>query len=473
MVVDEQADRGGGSRGVDWRQSIGAESPAAAGESQIGHLVLHGRRPQPHRPVRSQAGAEQTRRQAAAGSFLAAGDGDGTTAFTPLWAARRKFKQHGQSGTWVSDWLPEIATCVDDIAVIRSCWADGLNHVGSVCEMNTGSVLSAGRALGSWALYGLGSEYDNLPGYVVLLDYPQRAARRQPQWGTGFMPSTYQGTKFRDGKTPILHVEPPTVCRRRGERRKLDFIQELNRQHLASRGAKTISSKPASPRYELAYRMQSAAPEAVDLSDETAETLRLYGLDEQETATNGRNCLLARRLVERGVRFVQLYMGSGSKWDAHSDVEGNHTQYCQETDQPDRRLAQGSQAPRPARQHAGDLGRRVRPHADERKRQRPRPQPLRLHDVDGRRRHQAAASTYGATDEIGLYAVENKAHVHDIHATILHCWAWITNRSPSTQRPRRTADDHKRSGDQRHYHLVPSLPRSPDASMESVRFAVV
>ncbi len=259
----------------------------------------------------------------------------GKTAGTPLMASKRKFKQYGKSGIWVSDWLPEIASCVDDIAVIRSCWADGLTHVGSVCEMNSGSILDeadprwAPGFSTAWAAPAIISPATS-SSPTILKNRPAAAANG----ATGFMPATYQGTKFRDGKTPILHVEPAPGISNARQRRELDFIQDLNRDHLAAGRSddKDLEARIAS--YELAYRMQSAAPEATDITSETAETLSLYGVDKQETAANGRNCLMARRLVERGVRFLQLYMGSGSKWDAHTDVEGNHSQYCRETDRP-------------------------------------------------------------------------------------------------------------------------------------------
>jgi Protein of unknown function (DUF1501) len=341
----------------------------------------------------------------------------GKTAYTPLMASQRKFKQYGQSGIWVSDWLPEIAQCVDDIAVVRSCWADGLTHVGSVCEMNTGSILMGRPCLGSWVLYGLGSECDNLPGYVVLTDYSQEPPGGSRQWSTGFMPSTYEGTKFREGKVPILHVEPQDGVSAARERREIDFIQELNRQHLADRGHdEALEARIAS--YELAYRMQSAAPEAIDFSKESAETLALYGIDAQETAANGRNCLLARRLVERGVRCVQLYMGSGSKWDAHSDVEGNHTQYCKESDRPIagllKDLKRRGLLDSTLVIWGGEFGRTPMSESGT----------GRDHNPYGFTMWMAGGgikpgTVYGATDEIGLYAVENKAHIHDIHATIL------------------------------------------------------
>jgi hypothetical protein len=341
----------------------------------------------------------------------------GVTAGTPLLPSKRKFKQYGESGIWVSDWLPEIATCVDDMAVIRSCWADGLTHVGAVTEMNTGSTLMGRPSVGAWTLYGLGSQCDNLPGYVVLSDYTQLPPGAARQWSTGFMPATYQGTQFRDGKTPILDVTPPDGYSDARQRRTIDYIQQLNRQHLSGREEdENLEARIAS--YELAYRMQAAAPEATDLSNETAETLALYGINDQATATNGRNCLMARRLVERGVRFVQLYMGSGSKWDAHTDVEGNHSKYCAESDRPIagllKDLKRRDLLDSTLVIWGGEFGRTPMSESGT----------GRDHNPYGFTMWMAGGgvkpgTTYGATDEVGLYAVENKAHIHDIHATIL------------------------------------------------------
>jgi len=343
----------------------------------------------------------------------------GRTAYTPLLGSKRKFKRHGRSGLWVSDWYPELATCVDDLAVLRGCYADGLNHVGSICQMNTGSVLGGRPCLGSWALYGLGSVSDNLPGYVVLLDYPEDPPGGARNWGTGFMPSTYQGTRFRAGKTPILHLQPPARAEGPAQKAKLDFIQELNRRHRQARAEDhDLEARIAS--YELAYRMQSAAPEAVDLGNETAETKRLYGLDEKATERMGRNCLLARRLVERGVRFVQLYCGSGSKWDAHANVEANHARYCRESDRPIagllKDLKRRGLLDSTLVVWGGEFGRTPMSESGN----------GRDHNPYGFTMWLAGGGvkggvTHGATDEIGLYAVEGRAHVHDVHATILHC----------------------------------------------------
>ena len=342
----------------------------------------------------------------------------GKTAFTPLLASKRKFAQHGQSGTWVSDWYPEIAKCVDDMAVIRSCQADGLNHVGSICQMNTGSILGGRPCLGSWSLYGLGSECENLPGFVVMLDNGDEPPGGNRNWSTGFMPASYQGTKFRDGKLPILDIAPPSGWSPERQRAKIDFLQQLNAGHRAARTEDSdLEARIAS--YELAYRMQSASPEAVDVASETAETHRLYGLDQKETSRNGRNCLLARRLVERGVRFVQLYMGSGSKWDAHSNVEGNHSQHCRESDRPIagllKDLKQRGLLESTLVIWGGEFGRT--PMSESGNGRDHNPYGFTIWMAGGGVR---GGVTYGATDEIGLWATENKAHVHDIHATILY-----------------------------------------------------
>jgi len=342
----------------------------------------------------------------------------GRTAHSPLLASKRKFQQYGQSGIWVSDWYPEIATCVDDIAVIRSCHANGLNHVGSVCQMNTGSILAGRPSLGAWALYGLGSENQNLPGYVVLQDYPEEVSGGNRNWGTGFMPATYQGTRFREGDSPILYLTPERSVDPALQRAKLDLIQQLNQKHRETRKEDDeLEARIAS--YELAYRMQAAAPEAVDLSRETVETKKLYGLDQKDTERMGRNCLLARRLVERGVRFVQVYCGAGSKWDAHSDVESNHGKMCRESDRPIAGLLKDLKR-RGLLQSTlviwgGEFGRTPMSESGN----------GRDHNPYGFTIWMAGGGikpgvVHGSTDELGLYAVDNREHVHDLHATILH-----------------------------------------------------
>jgi hypothetical protein len=342
----------------------------------------------------------------------------GRTAFTPLLASKRKFQRHGQSGLWVSDWYPHIAGCVDDIAFLKGCYADGLNHVGSVCQMNTGSILGGRPCLGSWALYGLGSVGDNLPGYVVLLDYPDDPPGGSRNWSTGFMPAGYQGTRFRSGKTPVLYLDPAEAVPGQ-QRARLDFLQDLNRRHQRGREEDSeLEARIAS--YELAFRMQKSAPEANDLSRESDETKKLYGVDRPETERMGRCCLLARRLVERGVRFVQIYSGSGSKWDAHSDVESNHAKNCRESDQPIaallRDLKRRGLLDTTLVVWGGEFGRT--PMSESGKGRDHNPYGFTMWLAGGGVK---GGVEHGATDDLGLWAVEGRTHVHDIHATILHC----------------------------------------------------
>jgi hypothetical protein len=257
----------------------------------------------------------------------------GVTAGNPLLASTRRFQRHGQSGAWVSDLYPELARQVDNLCILRSCQADGQTHIASVLQMNTCSLLPGRPSLGAWTLYGLGSECENLPGFVVLGDSTFDPPGGANVWGSGFLPITFQGTRFSDGPNPVLYASPPAGVNMQRQRGKVDFINDLNRRFSQRHGGSdTVDAQIAA--YELAYRMQSSTPEVVDLASESDETKRLYGLDRPETEKNGRNCLLARRLVERGVRFIQIFMGVGSRWDAHNDLDANHEQYCQESDRP-------------------------------------------------------------------------------------------------------------------------------------------
>ena len=338
------------------------------------------------------------------------------TANNTLMPSKRTFKQYGQSGMWVSDWYPNIAEHADDMAVIRSVWADGLNHVGSVCQMNTGSILAGRPAMGAWTTYGLGSANRNLPSFVVLSD-DREPIGGPKNWSAGFLPATFQGTQFRQGDTPILHLKPPGGATPAEQRSKLDFLKQLNERYSRDNpGDSELEARIAA--YELAYQMQSAAPEAVDLNKESEATRKLYGLDAPETEAFGANCLLARRLVERGVRFVELYAGSGSGWDAHTDIEGNHSQRCRASDKPiaglladlkargmldDTLVVWGGEFGRTPFNEKGDG---------------------RDHNPWGFSMWMAGGGTkggqyIGATDEIGLRAVERPVHVHDIHASIL------------------------------------------------------
>ena len=336
----------------------------------------------------------------------------------PLLASQRKWKRHGQSGTWVSDWLPHTARCVDDIAVIRSCWGNGLNHSGGVCQMNTGSTLAGRPSLGSWVTYGLGTENANLPAFVVLQDTDKQVTNGPRNWGPGFMPALYQGIRLHGGAEPIPNLKTPEAIGVARQLGKLDLLNRLNRRHAESRSEQTeLDARIRS--YELAFRMQASAPEAIDLADETNETRRLYGMDTKETAAFGGNCLLARRLVERGVRFVQLYHGAGSKWDAHTKIESNHSGLCRAMDKP----VAGLLADLKRRGlldetlviWGGEFGRTPMSEKGD----------GRDHNAYGFTMWMAGGGvkggqTLGATDELGLHAIEDRLHIHDLHATILH-----------------------------------------------------
>ncbi|HVY69839.1 MAG TPA: DUF1501 domain-containing protein [Verrucomicrobiae bacterium] len=334
-----------------------------------------------------------------------------------LMPSRRAFKQHGQSGLWVSDWYPEIAKHADDLCVFRSCWADGLNHVGSVCQMNTGDILAGRPALGSWAMYGLGSANQNLPAFVVMTDAGEVNGGPK-NWSSGFLPAVFQGTQFRNDGAPIFYLTPPATVGAEQQRGKLDFLAKLN-THFAANKTDDTELAARLNSYELAWRMQSAAPEAVDLARETEETKQLYGLDQDPTRKFGRNCLLARRLVERGVRFVQCYSGSGSAWDAHTDLEENHSKMCRQTDQPVAALLTDLKARGLLDSTlviwGGEFGRT--PFNEKGKGRDHNPWGFSVWMAGGGIK---PGTVVGATDDIGLRAVQDRVHVHDLHATILH-----------------------------------------------------
>jgi hypothetical protein len=337
---------------------------------------------------------------------------------SPLLACKRQWKQHGQSGLWISDWLNHVAKHADDLAVINSCASSGINHAGGVCSMNTGSVFGGRPSLGAWASYGLGSENSNLPAFVVIKDSEATVVNGVRNWGNGFMPAVYQGVEFNSEGSPIKYLENPKGVDRVRQRDKLDLLQELNRQYNAQRASNTELDARIRG-FELAYAMQAEAPQAVDLSRESAATRELYGMNDDATAVYGRNCLLARRLIENGVRFVQLYSGAGSKWDAHKGIEGNHGRLCNAVDKPISGLLTDLKARGLLDETlviwGGEFGRT--PMSEQGDGRDHNPTGFTLWMAGG---GVQGGRTYGATDELGLYAVEDRLHVHDIHSTILH-----------------------------------------------------
>jgi len=337
---------------------------------------------------------------------------------SPILPTQRTWKQHGQSGLWVSDWLPHLSGCVDDLSVIRSCWADGINHSSGICQMNTGSILAGRPSLGAWVSYGLGSENKNLPAFVVMQDNAATVVNGPRNWGAGFMPATYQGVRFQPGSEPIANLNTPEGVSEAQQRGKLDFLYQLNREHALARQQQTELDARIKA-YELAFRMQAEAPDAVDLSKETDATKALYGLDQKETATMGRLCLLSRRLVERGVRFVQIYHGAGNKWDSHSAIEKNHSELCRSMDKPVAALLKDLKARGLLNDTlviwGGEFGRTPMSEKGD----------GRDHNPTGFTMWMAGGGVKGGqaigrTDDVGLRAVEDRLHVHDLHATVLY-----------------------------------------------------
>ena len=336
----------------------------------------------------------------------------------PLLGPVRAFRPRGQCGTEISDFLPEIAGCADEIALLRGCHGDSVNHPQSVYQMNTGSILMGRPSLGSWLSYGLGTENRDMPAYVVLPDPGGAPKGGPPAWGSGFLPADHQGTLMRAGEEPLLHLKPPRGVSARQQRLALDWIRERNAEHLAERGADDeLDARIES--YELAYRMQSAAPALVDLSGESEATKRLYGIGEKYTHEFGVRCLLARRMIERGVRFVQLYSGDTNGWDAHNSVELNHWGYCLRTDKPIAGLLRDLRGRGLLDETlvlwGGEFGRM--PMSEQGAGRDHNPWGYSTWLTGGGVR---GGCTYGETDEIGLRAVKDKVHVHDLHATILH-----------------------------------------------------
>jgi len=342
-----------------------------------------------------------------------------TSASTKLLGSRRKFAQHGRSGAWVSDLFPHTASIVDDITLLKSCAADLFNHAPAKLFMNTGSGQFGRPSMGSWVTYGLGSEANNLPGFVVLQSGPRGPRGGAVNWGTGFLPTTYQGVPFRGNGDPILNLANPAGITASRQRQTIDAIRDLNLQHAVATGDSEIHTRIAA--YEMASRMQTSAPELVDLSGESEATLKLYGVD-KDTPSFARNCLLARRLVERGSRFIQLYH---TNWDSHGgpgeNLEADFPARCREVDQAQAALVMDLKQRGLLKDTlvvwGGEFGRT--PMGENR-------------DTTGRNHHIDAFTMWfagggtkpgtviGETDELGFNAVTDRAHVHDIHATILH-----------------------------------------------------
>ena len=342
----------------------------------------------------------------------------------PLMKSPFEWAQHGRSGTWASDLFPHMAAHVDKMAFIHSCHTDSNNHSPALFMINTGSTRMGLPCVGSWATYGLGSESRNLPAFVVMSDPLDRGLPKgnANNWGAGFLPSVYQGTWLRPKGEPISNLKPPAGMGDAEQRAQLDLLARLNRHRSAASPVEAeLSARVES--FELAYRMQTAAPEAFDVQREPEHIRRLYGLDQQHCTHFAAQCLMARRMIERGVRFVQIYSGgmeNQRSWDGHEDIVGNHRGFARETDQPiaglladleqsglldETLVIWGGEFGRlPVSQKGNKPGRDHNPHA------------FTYWLAGGGVK---AGAHHGATDELGHKAVTDKVSVNDLHATIL------------------------------------------------------
>jgi hypothetical protein len=343
----------------------------------------------------------------------------------PLMKSPFQFAQHGQSGKWVSEIFPNLAKHVDKMAFVHSAYSKSNNHSPALFMMNTGFTQMGYPCVGAWATYGLGSESRDLPAFVVMSDPKGRGLPKgySLNWGTGFLPSVYQGTWLKPSGTPIDNLAVPSELNGARQRTQLDLLASLNKKHQQAHAHESEFAARIES-FELAYRMQSAAPEALDLSLETEETQKLYGVDDPRCSHFAKQCLVARRMVERGVRFVQIYSGgmeNQRSWDGHSDIKGNHTEFAGETDKPIAALLEdlarsglldstlvvwgGEFGRLPISQTGPTPGRDHNPHA------------MTFWFAGGGIK---PGVSYGASDEVGFKAVENRVDVHDLHATILH-----------------------------------------------------
>ena len=341
---------------------------------------------------------------------------------TVILGSKRSFKQYGKSGIEVSDLFPHTSQCVDDLAIIRSCYHEGFTHSQAQFLIHNGWPRIGRPSLGSWVLYGLGTENQNLPGFVVLLEGGIRSG--PAVYGQGFLPAAYQGTSFRPGRNPILNLSRPAGMQSEQQRDLLDTLRTMTEEHLESR---TRDSELAAriESYELAFRMQMSAPEATDLSSESETTKKMYGMDNPVSADFGGRCLLARRMVERGVRFVQVWNGNGMNaddWDGHTQCDKNHQARAAQTDQAVAGLLTdlkarglldstlviwGGEFGRSPTSDGGAGGSDGRDH---------NPYGFTIWMAGGGVK---GGKVIGSTDELGLRAVGDPIHLHDIHASIL------------------------------------------------------
>jgi hypothetical protein len=342
----------------------------------------------------------------------------------PIMRSPFRFRRQGQSGAWVSELFPNMARHVDKMAFLYSCWTDSNNHSPALMKINTGSTRMGFPCVGSWVTYGLGTESQSLPSFVVMYDTLGRGLPKgySQNWGAGFLPSIFQGTALKPQGAPIDNLYRPSGMTDRQQRNQLNLLGRLNQRRLEQTpGDSELAARIET--FELAYRMQMAAPEALDYERESLQVKRMYGIDDPRCRHFAKQCLMARRLVERGVRFVQIYSGGEENersWDGHMNIQANHSGFAEETDVPIAALLSdlesrglldetlviwGGEFGRLPLVQRGGTGRDHNPHAFT--------VWLAGAGIKG-------GTQYGATDEIGHRAEENRVSVHDLHATILH-----------------------------------------------------
>jgi hypothetical protein len=342
----------------------------------------------------------------------------------PLMKSPFRWAQHGESGKWVSEIFPHLSRHVDKMAFVHSCWTESNNHSPALFMINTGTPRMGFPCVGSWVTYGLGSESQNLPAFVVMSDPLGRGLPKgyAQNWGAGFLPSVFQGTWLKPQGEPIDNLNRPAGMTEAQQRAQLDLFARLNQRQLESR-PEELELAARIESFELAYRMQSAAPEALAIEQEPDHIQQLYGLDNKKCEHFAKQCLIARRMVERGVRFVQIYSGgmeNERSWDGHANIAANHTGFAQETDQPiaglledlaqrgllnDTLVVWGGEFGRLPIVQKGGTGRDHNPHA------------FTFWFAGGGVK---GGTEHGATDEVGFKATVDKVHVNDLHATILH-----------------------------------------------------
>ena len=371
-----------------------------------------------HKPLLSKMNGEELPESVSGGQRLT-GMTAGQNSF-PLAGSHFKFKQHGQSGAWLSDLMPYTSRISDELCFIKSMHTEAINHDPAVTFIQTGSQLPGRPSIGSWLSYGLGSDNKNLPGFVVLITkdkYGQPLYSRS--WGNGFLPSQYQGVQFRSGKNPVLYLDNPPGVSKKLREEQLDFLSKIQKSKYSDIGDPEILSRIS--QYEMAFRMQTSVPEVMDISKEPESIFKLYGKDAKKPGTFAANCLLARRLIEKDVRFVQLYHQG---WDHHGDLPKNIKIQCKETDQPTagliKDLKQRGLLEDTLVIWGGEFGRTNYSQGQ-------------LTDTNYARDHHPRCFTifmagagikkglsYGQTDEFGYNIIENPVHVHDFQATLMH-----------------------------------------------------